>query len=208
MKEIISLPGSDVHGETCKLIFGIDEQAPDWKSKRDIAKRITFGTIYGAGARKLAETARLETGIDISEKLMRRMIDSYKDAFPEFFRFMADAERECRKRGFVTLISGKRRYFSFGPPMYEDPRTAFNATIQGGLAETMRDVMIAVEKALPGTLLLQIHDSLVLEIPHRTPAGATDADWATTAREIMINTYEKQYGVPFQAEAARWEDKQ
>lgn len=205
MRRIIE--SADVHGETCKEIFGIDESSPVWSSQRDMAKRLTFGTIYGAGAKKLAETAYLDTGIEIPVAMMQRLVDRYKETFPEFFVYAREQERFCQHNGFIVLVSGKRRYFRFGAPLWEKAHTAFNGVIQGGLAETMRDVMITVEKALPGCLLLQIHDSLVLEIPKNPAPGATDADWAETCRQIMINTYTQQYGVPFDAKAARWEDK-
>jgi DNA polymerase-1 len=206
MREIISIPNSDVHGETCKRIFGSSPTDPDWKSRRDMAKRLTFGTVYGAGVRKLVDTAYLDTGIRVPESEMRAMVDYYKKEFPEFFQFAREAGRACEQNGYVTLISGKRRYFNFGEPLWEKPHTAFNACIQGGLAETMRDVMILVEKEMPGMLLLQIHDSLVLEIPKRSPDG-TDEEHARFARDCMIDVYQKQYGVRFEAEAAPWEDK-
>lgn len=204
MNEIIQT--QDVHGETCKRIFGIDETDPLWKSQRDMAKRLTFGTIYGAGAQKLADTAYLDTGIRISVAEMKRLVDYYKEVFPEFFLYARRATRDLERRGYVTLSSGKRRYFNFGAPLWEKPHTAFNAVIQGGLAETMRDVMIRVEREMGGVLLLQIHDSLVLELPKRSPDG-TDAEHADFIRQLMIWTYEKQYGVRFDAEAAPWESK-
>ncbi len=205
MRRIIET--TDVHGETCKEIFGIDESDPHWKSQRDMAKRLTFGTIYGAGARKLAATAFLDTGIRISEAAMKALVDRYKARFPEFFHYAKAAERSCERLGYVTLVSGKRRYFNFGEPLWEQPYRAFNAVIQGDLAETMRDVMLKVEREMPGVLLLQIHDSIVLEIPRRTPDG-TDAEHAAFIRDVMVETYQEQYGVPFAADAELWERKQ
>jgi len=206
MIRIIETPGSDVHGETTKEVFGIDESDPEWKSKRDIAKRLTFGTIYAAGARKLAETVYKETGIEVSETRMRALIKRYREVFHEFFTYARAAERSVERLGYVTLISGKRRYFNFGAPLWEKAYQAFNAVIQGGLAETMRDVMILVEKELPGRLLLQIHDSLVLELPRRYE-GATDKDLAEWVQNEMIGVYEAQFGVRFGAEADLWKNK-
>jgi DNA polymerase I len=201
MREIVST-SSDVHGDTAKRVFKIDETAPDWKSKRDIAKRITFGTIYGAGARTLAETIFKETGIRIPESDMFAMVDMYKATFPEFYRFAREQQLLLEERGYVTLISGKRRYFNFGNPLWENPKDAFNAVIQGGLAEVMRDAMIRVEQELPGTLLLQVHDSLLAEFPKKTAERQ-----AEEIRQILIYEYEKAFKIPFNADAARWKDK-
>ncbi len=201
-----AIQSTDVHGETCKRMFGVTEEAPNWKSRRDMAKRLTFGTIYGAGPQKLADTAYLDTGVRIPVSEMKRMVDDYKRVFPEFFIYARQAERSCERLGYVTLVSGKRRYFNFGAPLWEKAYRAFNAVIQGDLAETMRDVMIKVEREIGGVLLLQIHDSLVVELPRRSPDG-TDTEHAQFIRDIMVNTYHRQYGVVFDAEAGLWEDK-
>ena len=42
---------------------------------------------------------------------------------------------------------------------------AFNSIVQGGVAEMMKDAMLYIERTHPNTLLLQIHDSVVLELP-------------------------------------------
>ena len=49
-------------------------------------------------------------------------------------------------------------------------RTAINSVIQGSAADLIKQAMIGVDRALkqdghPGTMLLQIHDELVFEVP-------------------------------------------
>ena len=49
-------------------------------------------------------------------------------------------------------------------------RTAINSVIQGSAADLIKQAMIGVDGALkrdnhPGTMLLQIHDELVFEVP-------------------------------------------
>ena len=45
----------DFHGEAAKLAFNVQESDSQYKFYRQMAKAITFGTIYGIGNKKLAE---------------------------------------------------------------------------------------------------------------------------------------------------------
>jgi DNA polymerase I-like protein with 3'-5' exonuclease and polymerase domains len=51
--------------------------------------------------------------------------------------------------------------FGWGERTYK----ALNACVQGGVAEMMSELMLAVEERWPGMLVNQVHDSLWLEIP-------------------------------------------
>ncbi len=203
MCAIVSQPGADVHGETARLIFQIDKSDPHFKARRDIAKRINFGMIYGAGARTLTEVVYKETGIQVTEEEMREILDSYRERFPEFYRYAYEQATLLEERGYVIIRpSGKKRYFQFGAPLWESPKDASNAMIQGGLAEAMRDAMIEVDREMPGCLLLQVHDSICLELPKKNAEGM-----AERARQILINVYERSFRIAFDASAERWADK-
>jgi len=66
--------GKDIHTETAIRLFG-EEQA---KEKRNFAKSINFGLLYGMGSRKLSQ----ELGISTSEA--KEIITNYFAAFPTF----------------------------------------------------------------------------------------------------------------------------
>src|SRR5207344_528718 len=96
----------------------------------------------------------------------RELKARYDDEFPEFAR--ASYQAQCRADrglggpGYLTFkVTGRRRTFGYG----ERTHKAWNAVIQGTVAELMKLWMVEVNEQWPEWLLLQIHDSLVLEVP-------------------------------------------
>jgi len=81
----------------------------------------------------------------------------------------------ARADGFTTTMLGRRRYL---PELASDnfrirqaaERMALNAPIQGSAADIIKKAMVALDGELGGggpaaTMLLQVHDELVLETP-------------------------------------------
>lgn len=201
--------GLDLHGENAKRIFGITEDHPDFKDLRGVAKRIVFGTLYGAGVRTLRAQILEYTGIDYSENETREAKEAFERTFPEFptvaRRIQRKADRNLGGPGYVTLIDGRRRWF--GPDEYS--HKAFNAVIQGGLAQTGKDWMIEVERQVPGIQVLAIHDSIVVEVPK----GDRGLAMAQAVANIGKQVYERDYGVrgrkmSFDIIPERWDKKE
>lgn len=200
--------GEDLHGSNAKRIFKIDEDDPTYADLRGVAKRIVFGTLYGAGVTTLKKQILEYTGLDYSEADTREARDAFNRTFPEFKR-VADriqrkADRNLGGLGYVNLIDGRRRWFS--PD--EFTHKAFNAVIQGSLAQTGKTWMIEVERQLPGIQLLAIHDSIVVEVPDNEQGAQMARDVAAIGKAV----YEKDYGVrgrkmSFDIVPERWEKK-
>lgn len=152
--------GGDPHTNTTKKLFGVTEKDKRWDILRKHAKTATFAILYGSGGPTLAETFA-EGGHEISIPEGLRLIREFDKAYPELRAAMDEAQRRVDDRGYIILISGRRRYFGDD----ENSWKAFNTAVQGGVAEFMKDAMIWVETNEPGVMLLQIHDELVLELP-------------------------------------------
>lgn len=60
---------------------------------------------------------------------------------------------------------------------YEDLHKAFNQAVQGSLAQMFKVWMVSVDRRIPGTLVLVVHDSQVLEVP-QTQRGLKMVEWA------------------------------
>lgn len=45
--------GVDLHDETTKRVFGIDQTSPEWDRKRDLSKTVNFGCAYGLASQGL-----------------------------------------------------------------------------------------------------------------------------------------------------------
>ncbi len=138
---------------------------PEWKKVRTSMKRGIFGTIYASGVRTLKAQIDADLKDDIPERQIRGFMDALNAAYPEIKRTSKACERKVDVAqggpGYVRLVSGRRRVFGWGERTYK----ALNACVQGGVAEMMSELMLAVEDKYPGMLINQVHDSLWLEIP-------------------------------------------
>jgi len=187
--------GEDAHDATTKLVFGIDKDHPDWDKYRSVGKRLTFGMLYGAGVRTTREQIKMHTGVDASESEVKQWVEQYRSAFPEFVQAAKYADQAVQKRGYVKLISGRLRHWGFD----EQSHKAFNAVIQGGVAEAMKMAMIDVERLYPNLLLLQIHDSMVLEVPTKEAE-----ETVMQVRDVLVATFEELFGIEFKADYKQW----
>lgn len=203
MRAIIEA-GGDLHGETAKVLFGITEENADWDKLRTIAKRINFGTLYGAGTAKVQEVLESE-GVPLPMQQVQRAMDSYRERFPEFAAFARKCEGAALRRarsdghGYIRLLNGRRRYFREDEEMHK----AFNQVIQGTVAILVGQWMIAIEKEWPGIMLLQVHDSVVLEIPKN---GSKHGGKGVAVEVAMegASIMEIAMRIPFKVDAKEW----
>jgi DNA polymerase I-like protein with 3'-5' exonuclease and polymerase domains len=206
MLEVLTA-GTDVHGQTASLVFDTVPGDPMWDQYRAVAKRLTFATIYGAGVRTLREQILLFTGVDYSESETRSLKARYDDTFPEFKRGMWEAQARVDVGmggcGYLTMrVTGRRRTFGYG----ERTHKAFNAVIQGTVAELMKLWMIEIERDYPGLMLLQIHDSVVLEVPlgEEYVLDKIQDRGAELFRSKLVEI--GAMDVPFKLDRKRWSD--
>ncbi|MCL2251783.1 MAG: DNA polymerase I [Treponema sp.] len=158
----------DVHARTASLIFGIAESEVKSEQRR-MAKVINFGVIYGMSAFRLANE------LNISRTSAGNFINAYFNTYSGVRKFIEDTIRKTEQFGFVTTISGHRRYI---PTINSRNKTeksaaeriAVNTPIQGSAADIVKMAMIRLDKKLTSEnsrarLLLQVHDELILECP-------------------------------------------
>ncbi len=160
--------GEDVHRATAAEIFGVTplEVGPD---QRRVAKSINFGLIYGMSAFGLARQLGLE------RSAAQTYIDRYFARYPGVARYMEEARATVREHGYVETVFGRRLWLpeirsSNGNRRQAAERAAINAPMQGTAADLIKLAMIAVQNwleqtARQSTLVLQVHDELVLEVP-------------------------------------------
>ncbi len=160
--------GSDIHTATAARVWGLDE-ADVTTDQRRTAKMINFGLLYGMEAFGLADR------LDISRGEAQEHMDAYFSQFVKVKEFMASVVTLARNQGYTTTLFGRRRYL---PELKSDnfrirqmgERMALNAPVQGTAADIIKKAMIDLDARLRGdgmasTLLLQIHDELILEAP-------------------------------------------
>ena len=157
----------DIHAKTASEVFGvpIDEISKD---QRRVAKIINFSVLYGVGAHNLSGTI----GVGFYEA--KKYIEEYFNAHKPIRELMDNTLKKAQDEGFVETFFGRRR------PMPDikssnfmiremAKRAAQNMPIQGTEADLMKRAMLAVDekivKAGLGDQILQIHDSILVEVP-------------------------------------------
>ena len=161
--------GDDIHAFVAAQIYDID-QADVTSAQRRQAKAVNFGIMYGQTAYGLAA----QLGIPVGEAA--KFIDAYYERYASVERFFEQVLIDCREKGYVTTLLGRRRYLQG----IKDPsnrrnrnqaeRMAVNTVCQGSAADLIKKAMIDIhrqlrDEKLKTRLILQIHDELLFEVP-------------------------------------------
>jgi DNA polymerase I-like protein with 3'-5' exonuclease and polymerase domains len=189
------MSGGDIHANTAIEVLHADPNGSDWKKWRNVGKRGNFSLIYNVGPKTFKEDLEKQTGIVISLAESKAIVDGFRRVYPEFNAANQLAERLVKSRGYVILSGGRKRWFSAEEKLYNTHK-AFNAVVQGSIAEFMKLAMVEVEKNWPGVLLLQIHDSLVIE--------TADPEVPAQIQDHLARMATEFFGVPMELDVNKW----
>jgi DNA polymerase I len=181
--------GLDIHTATAARVWGVDTSEVTSEQRRR-AKMINFGLLYGMEAFGLADR------LGISRDEAREHIDAYFSQFHQVKEYMSSVVTAARNQGYTTTLFGRRRYL---PELKSDnfrirqmgERMALNAPVQGTAADIIKAAMIELDATLRSeklatTLLLQVHDELILEVPD---------DEKVVAEKLVVETMEGVAGL-------------
>ncbi|MHC4840918.1 MAG: DNA polymerase I, partial [Planctomycetota bacterium] len=162
--------GEDIHAATASKLFGIKADEVD-KEQRTVAKTVNFGVLYGQSAFGLSQT------LGIPRKEAKAFIDNYFEIHPKVKTLTASVLDECKDKGYVTTLAGRKRYL---PEIKSKnvmvrkaaERQAFNTVLQGTAADLIKMAMLNADieirqKKHSWRMLLQVHDELVFESPKK-----------------------------------------
>jgi len=150
--------GIDLHDYTAIEILDYNSAKSDVERnlKRQIAKYINFGILYGMGAKSLSKM------IKISINDAYQFLNSYHKEFPEIKKYQRKLQNQVESNGFVSTLFGRTRHleanFSY---------KGINSVVSGTCADIMKIVMLKLHNFLKdkkSKILLTIHDELLFEI--------------------------------------------
>ena len=168
------LDGLDVHSFTASKIYGIPYDqimAERYISKRiaemrDRAKRVVFGTFYGAGASKIAEQ------INDTKAEAQRIMDLLFTEFPDLLHYIEHTKAEVHAKQMVKTHFGRFRRFRLAHAskehMADATREAVNFLIQSTASDLVLNQLCEIaahQQDIDGKLLITVHDSMTLEVP-------------------------------------------
>jgi DNA polymerase-1 len=149
------------------------------------------------------EAFGLADRLEITREEATEHIDAYFAQFPDVRAFMDSVVVDAKRSGYTETLFGRRRYL---PELKSDnfrirqmgERMALNAPIQGAAADIIKKAMVELDTRLAdleSTMLLQIHDELVLEVP---------PDEMTEATGLLVSTMESivELSVPLRVDVS------
>jgi DNA polymerase-1 len=179
--------GDDIHTLTASQVFGVPPLLVNAEHRRR-AKVVNFGIVYGLSPFGLSQNLQIDT----SEA--KRFIDAYFEKYAGVRAYLDRTLEEARKTGRVTTLFGRMRPINdINSKNYNmrgfAERTAVNTPLQGTAADLIKLAMIRIdtvirEQKFKSSMLLQVHDELVFEVPEdEMPA------MRTLVREQMENVH-------------------
>ena len=167
----------DIHRATAAEVFGVALDAVTADQRRS-AKAINFGLIYGMSAFGLARELKIERA------QAQAYVDLYFERYPGVRRYMERTRELARLQGYVSTVFGRRLYLpeinarNMQRRQYAQ-RSAINAPMQGTAADIIKRAMLEVDHwldsgAVPGRLIMQVHDELVLEVAESHARAAAE----------------------------------
>jgi DNA polymerase-1 len=160
----------DIHSATAALVYG--RQLEDvTKQMRRTAKIVNFGILYGMSPHGLS----VATGMTYEQS--QRFITEYMAIRKPLIAYLDNLKERALKDGYVETLFGRRRPM---PDIHSSnyavraaaERAAMNMPIQGTEADLMKLAMTKIDKQLTELdsncrMLLQIHDSILVECPEK-----------------------------------------
>lgn len=179
LQHFLSDPNYSEHKHAVEIFFGIPYADVDKDNDKDApygkAKRIVHGCNYGLGARKLAMM------YDMDERECKDLIAKWKNAIPKTTEWQNATAKLAEQTGVLRTVFGRQRWFwtdsvyteslSFLPQssaadvIFKVMVSLYHDRI--GLALDAARRVIPIVRALPrpALMVLQVHDSLLFELP-------------------------------------------
>lgn len=168
--------GRDLHAETAARISGVPVEAVT-PARRQAAKPVNFGAIYGIGPKSLRDDAFANYGIEMSEREAKHALDRFATAYPQLWRWRHEHADLCQRRGYVVIGCGRVVEAAWERSGQLSFPQCCNLPIQGQCADAMLRAITLVHARLKrarinGGLIACVHDELLLEVAEADAAAA------------------------------------
>jgi DNA polymerase-1 len=194
--------GRDLHGELAEVVFGKNFT----KEQRIQAKVGNFEILYFGGPNTLA------TILNLPIRTAQKMHSSHRQLHPGFHRWAKQTIDTAFQQGYAETYLGRRRQLwnleSDDPLLVEKARKqAVNTPIQGSGGDFTKIGMVVMPvDHIGGWIPLQVHDSIVIEVPERYTTEAEEM-----LKEYMVGAVPEELRdiVPFKVDTKVrewWED--
>lgn len=167
--------GGDFHSTIAHMVFSLPCKVEEVKSlypaMRQSAKAISFGILYGSGAKKVSETVTKATGEYYAVEQAQEDIKAYFTRFKKLKQWLDNRKEFIQQNGFTYSFFGRKRrlpnVFSTDKGIAaHEVRSGINAEVQSlasdvnllGAINTANEIK---QKNLDAKIFMLVHDSIV-----------------------------------------------
>jgi len=177
----------DIYIHMSKELWNTEERRQD-------AKRATLAAVYEIGEKSFA----MDNGLMLDDA--SDILRVFRNKYPGIKRTSRTLENSAKKAGFVETTRGRRLFIEPNGAYYK----AFNQLVQSAISELMQSVMTDFDTVLPGRLVLQVHDSLIVYAERSTDLYERIG---RTVDSIVLDNLPlkaRESGVPFPVDRGEW----
>jgi len=171
--------GGNFHSTIAHKVFRlpceVEEVAELYPDKRQAAKAVTFGIMYGAGPAKISEQVTKDSGKYFSKSEAQEVISDYFKAFHKLKAWIDDNQKFIEQNGFVYSFFGRKRRL----PNVESTDAAIRShSVRSGLnflvqsAASDVNLLGAIDmgeyikaRGMKARIFSLVHDSILAEVP-------------------------------------------
>ena len=170
--------GGDLHSSLAKKVFALKEAVEDVKEKaslfRQAAKAVTFGILFGSGAKSVSETVSKESGKRFSITEAQDAIKEYFETFPMLKSWLQMSKEDIQANGYIYSILGRKRRL---PNVFSNDKGISSHEIRSGINFLIQSVasdinlLAAIElnqwikdNNIDAMIIALVHDSIVSEV--------------------------------------------
>ena len=171
--------GGNFHSTIAKQVFRlpceVDQVAELYGDKRQQAKAVTFGIMYGAGPKKISEQVTKDSGSEFSMQEAQYVIKDYFEAFPKLREWLNNMQKFIQANGFIYSHFGRKRrlpnvFSSDKGIAAHEVRSGVNALVQSVSSDINLLGAIDTQKYIRKTgmkakIFALVHDSILAEVP-------------------------------------------
>ena len=171
--------GGNFHSTIAKQVFKLPCEADQvdelYKDKRQQAKAVTFGIMYGAGPAKISWQVTKDSGTEFSMHDAQTVISEYFQSFPNLKKWLDDCGSYIRANAFIYSEFGRKRRL---PNAKSKDKGIASHEVRSGINLLVQSV--ASDINLLGAIDMQhyinrtgmkskifglVHDSILAEVP-------------------------------------------
>ena len=171
--------GGNFHSTIAHKVFRlpceVEQVAELYPDKRQAAKAVTFGIMYGAGPAKISEQVTKDSGKFFSKQEAQEVITDYFRAFHKLKAWIDDNQKFIEQNGFIYSYFGRKRRLpnvtsTDAAIRSHSVRSGLNFLVQSAASDI--NLLGAIDmgeyikaKGMKSRIFALVHDSILAEVP-------------------------------------------